>query len=79
MHKKPIYGGKIILITEAADITSGDFPNKVFGPLRVRCGAAQNMDLFLHTHPLIVNFMQLESYLRKGQWKANCLHALQGK
>ena len=51
MHKKPIYGGKIVLITETADITPGDFLNKVFGPLRVCCGAAQNMELFLHTHP----------------------------
>jgi hypothetical protein len=40
-----------ILITETADITSDYFVHEVFGNPCVNCGAAQNINLFLHTRP----------------------------
>jgi hypothetical protein len=46
-----------ILITETANRTFGDFLHDVFGNLCLNCGAAQNMDLFLHTRLLFVKFI----------------------
>jgi hypothetical protein len=58
MHKKPIYGGRI-------DSDHGNRRNNVCAFMKkgdiqtnVLYGAAQDMDLFLHTCPLFVEFMQ---------------------
>jgi hypothetical protein len=53
--KSPYMAARFILITEAADLTSGDFLHDVFSGLGVHCGAAQDMDLFLDISPLLVD------------------------
>jgi hypothetical protein len=59
MHKKPIYGGRIY--SDHGNRRNNDWciPEKGDIKTKVLCGAAQDMDLFLHTRPLFVEFMRL--------------------
>jgi hypothetical protein len=57
--KSPYMAAELILITETAEITVCAFLEKGDIQTAVLCGAAQNMDLFLHTRPLFLKFMQL--------------------
>jgi hypothetical protein len=54
IRKKPIYAGSVPT-TESADMTFRYFLHNVFSGLGVHCGAAQDMDLFLNTRPLLVD------------------------
>jgi hypothetical protein len=52
MHKKPIYGGRIDSDHGNRRSNAWCIPGKGDIYTKVPCGAAQNMDLFLHTRPL---------------------------
>ena len=51
MNKKPIYGGRIYSYMSNSDITFCGFLKKVVQHQPGLSGAAQNMDLFIHTRP----------------------------
>jgi hypothetical protein len=59
IHKSPYMAARFILITEAADITLGDFLHNVFTRLGVHGGAAQDIDLFPDARSLFGGFMRL--------------------
>jgi hypothetical protein len=71
MHKKPIYGGRIDSDPACRQARHGNrrnsawyIPEKGDINTNVLCGAAQNMDLFLHTRLLFFKFMQRQCELR---------------
>jgi hypothetical protein len=58
MHKKPIYGGRTILITETVEITLGVYLKK--GTLALRYSAEPHrIWIFFCTPALFFKFMQL--------------------
>jgi hypothetical protein len=61
MHKKPIYDG-ICCDHGNRRYHRGELLNNVFISSKVICGAAQDMDLFMHTRPLWQDLFSCKIY-----------------
>ena len=57
MHKKPIYGSRIYSDMSTSDTTFCNFRRKLIQHHRGFSGAAQDMDLFMHTRSFLTQFL----------------------